>query len=149
MTDPIEYTARWRVRTYELDSYGHVNNAVYLNWAEEIATEHAEAAGYGREWSARQGGGWVVRRSQISYHRPAMFGEDVELTVRVELVKGARGVRRTVIRRGADAELLAEVRTEWVWVRLSDGRPAPVPKELVELAAEVTAATLAGRRSQR
>jgi acyl-ACP thioesterase len=41
--DPIEYAARWVVRNYELDSNGHVNNAVYLNWAEEIASRHAEA----------------------------------------------------------------------------------------------------------
>ncbi len=149
MTDPIEYTVRWRVRNYELDSNGHVNNAVYLNWAEEIAAEHAEAAGYGREWSVSKGGGWIIRRSEITHHRPAVYGNEVELTVRVELVRGVRGVRRTMIRRVSDEELLAEVLTEWVWVRLHDGRPAPVPKELVELAAEVTAATLAGRRSRR
>ena len=135
MVDPLEYTVRWRVRSYELDSNGHVNNAVYLSWAEEIATEHAEAAGYGRDWSIAKGGGWVIRRSEILHHRPATYGDEVELTVRVELLKGVRGVRRTMIRRSPDGELLAEVLTEWVWIRLSDGRPAPVPKELVELAA--------------
>lgn len=145
MTDPIQYTVRWWVRNYELDRNGHVNNAVYLNWAEEIAAEHAEAAGYGRDWTLSKGGGWVIRRSEITHHRPAVFGDEVELTVRVELVKGVRGVRRTMIRRAGDGELLAEVLTEWVWVRLSDGRPARVPTELVELAADVTAATLAGR----
>jgi len=55
-------------------------------------------------------------------------------------------VRRTWIRRVADGELLAEVLTEWVWVRLSDGRPVPVPKELIDLAAEVTKATLDRQR---
>jgi len=70
----------------------------------------------------------------------------VELTVQVELVKGVRGVRRTTITRGSDRVLLAETLTEWVWVRLSDGRPSPVPQELVDLAASVTAQTLAARR---
>jgi acyl-CoA thioesterase FadM len=41
---------------------------------------------------------------------------------------------------------MAEIFTEWVWVRAGDGRPAPVPKELVELAAEATEATLHQRR---
>jgi len=140
--DPIEYAARWPVRNYELDSNGHVNNAVYLNWSEEIASRHAEAAGYGRAWSIGKGGGWVIRRSEITHHRPAVYGDEVEVRVRVQLVKGVRGVRRTWIRRTADGELLAEVLTEWVWVRLSDGRPAAVPKELVELAAEVTKASV-------
>jgi acyl-CoA thioester hydrolase len=146
--DPLEFTIRWPVRGYELDSQGHVNNAVYLSWAEEVATAHAEAAGYGRDWSVSRGGGWVIRRTEISYHRPAVYGDEVELTVRVELVRGARGVRRTAIRRVGDRELLVEVLTEWVWVRLSDGRAAPAPRELVELAAAVSAATLAKRRAR-
>jgi acyl-CoA thioester hydrolase len=145
--DPLEFTMGWPVRGYELDSRGHVNNAVYLSWAEEIATAHAEAAGYGREWSERRGGGWVIRRTEINYHRPAVYGDAVELTVRVELVRGVRGVRRTSIRRAGNGELFAEVLTEWVWVRLSDGRPTSVPRELVELAAVVTEATLAKRRA--
>ena len=144
--DPLVFTLRWPVRGYELDSNGHVNNAVYLSWAEELATAHAEAAGYGRDWSISRGGGWVVRRTEITYHRPAVYGDEVELIVRVELVRGARAIRRTTISRVADRELLAEVVTEWVWVRVRDGRPAPAPRELVELAASVTEKTLAQRR---
>jgi acyl-CoA thioester hydrolase len=144
--DPLQFTLRWPVRGYELDSNGHVNNAVYLSWAEELATAHAEAAGYGRAWSATRGGGWVVRKTEITYHRPAVYGDEVELTVRVELVRGARAMRRTTISRIGGDEPLAEVLTEWVWVRLRDGRPAPAPRELVELAAAVTEKTLAQRR---
>src|ERR1700682_5347768 len=101
--DPLEFTVRWPVRGYELDSRGHVNNVVYLSWAEEIATAHAEAAGYGRDWSASRGGGWVIRKTEITYHRPAVYGDEVELTVKVELVRGARGVRRTTIARAGVA----------------------------------------------
>ena len=131
--DPIEFTVRWPVRIYELDSNGHVNNGVYLGWSEAVAAMHAEAAGYGREWSLERGGVWVVHKSEITYRRPAVYGDEVELTVRVELLKGARGVRRTKIRRAADGELLCEVLTEWAWVRPSDGRPVRIPPELVEI----------------
>jgi acyl-CoA thioester hydrolase len=148
VVDPLEFTVRWPVRGYELDSRGHVNNAVYLSWAEEVATAHAEAAGYGRDWSASRGGGWIVRKTEITHHRPAVYGDEVELTVRVELVRGASGVRRTTIHRVSDREPLAEVLTEWVWVRLSDGRPMAAPRELVDLAAAVTASTLAKRRAR-
>jgi acyl-CoA thioesterase FadM len=60
--------------------------------------------------------------------------------VRVEYVRGTRGIRRTSIAR--DGEPLAEVLTEWVWVRSENGRPARVPEELVEVAREATAETL-------
>jgi acyl-CoA thioester hydrolase len=143
--DPLVYRARWRVRSYEIDQNGHVNNAVYLNYAEALTVEHAEASGYGRAWTEAQGGAWVVRRHEVEYLRAAMMGDELELTVRVELVRGVRGVRRTTIARVPGGEPVAEVLSEWVWVRLGDGRPARVPAELVEVAAPVTAATLARR----
>ena len=137
-SDPLRHLDRWRVRSYELDSNGHVNNSVFLSWAEEIATRHAEAAGYGREWALAHGGGWVVHHAELTFHRPALYDDDVELEVVVEMIKGARGLRRTFMRRLPDREVLCEVFPEWAWVRLSDGRPARVPAELVALAASLT-----------
>jgi acyl-CoA thioester hydrolase len=142
--DPLVHGARWRVRSYEIDQNGHVNNAVYLNYAEALTVEHAEAAGYGRAWTEAHGGAWVIRRHEIEYLRPARLGDELDLEVRVELVRGVRGIRLTTICRVADGLPVARVRSEWVWVRLSDGRPTRVPAELVEIAARATAATLAG-----
>src|SRR5215216_1826084 len=92
------FTARWRVRSYELDTNGHVNNAVYLAYAEEVATLHAEARGFGRAWTVGQGGAWVVRRHEIVYHRAAVYGAELELTTTVKDMRGARGVRETSIK---------------------------------------------------
>ncbi|HEX2221216.1 MAG TPA: thioesterase family protein [Candidatus Limnocylindria bacterium] len=131
MADPLVFSQRWKVRTYEVDENGHVNNAVYLQWAEQLTAEHAEAAGFGREWSVGHDGAWFVRRHEIRYHRPARRGDEVELTVRVVSVGGVRGSRRTEIRHAASGQLLAEVASDWVWVRLSDGRPSRVPPEIL------------------
>jgi acyl-CoA thioester hydrolase len=131
--DPWEFSEEWQVRQYELDSQGHVNNAVYLNYAEQVAIDHAEAAGFGREFNERHDGGWVVRQHEIVYHRPAVYGDELRVTTRVESLGGARATRRTQIRRRQSAELLAEAVTQWTWVRRSDGRPARIPAELVSL----------------
>ena len=58
----------------------------------------------------------------------------MEVSVRVEELRGARGVRRTWIRRATDGELLCEMLVEWAWVRIADGRPARIPRELLQLA---------------
>ena len=126
----LEHTLRFRVRSYELDQNGHVNNAIYVAWAENVTNEHAEAIGFGRAWSLERGGGWVVRRHEATYHLPAVALDEIEATVRVEGVRGVRGWRRTWIRRAADGALLAEVFSEWAWVRTSDGRPARVPDDI-------------------
>lgn len=129
--DPWTYTTRWRVRQYEVDYNGHVSNATYLNYVAQLTSEHGEVSGFGRAFSLANGGAWVVRRHDITYHRPALDGDELELTVRVISVGGARGVRRTTIVRPADGARIADIETEWVWVRLTDGRPARVPPEVV------------------
>jgi len=118
------------VRSYELDSNGHVNNAVYLAYAEEVAVMHAEALGFGREWTLAQAGAWVVRKHDITYHRPARFGQELELTTTVTAMRGARATRETRIAL-ATGDLLAELSTEWVWVRAGDGRPSRLPDALL------------------
>lgn len=123
------YRTRWRVRVYELDANGHVNNAVYLNYAEQVAIEHAEALGLGREWCIAHGATWVVRRHEILFRQPAAYGDELELTTRVESLKGASGVRRTSIVRVSDHQPIADVTTQWVWVRLADNRPTRLPPQ--------------------
>jgi acyl-CoA thioester hydrolase len=131
LSDHPVYRTRLGVRVYELDTNGHVNNAVYLNYAEHVATEHAEALGFGRAWTLAHGGTWVVRRHEITFHQPAVYADELELTTRVEIPRGARGVRHTSIVRVADQLPVADVVTEWVWVKLANGRPARVPPELI------------------
>jgi acyl-CoA thioester hydrolase len=119
------------VRSYELDSNGYVNNAVYLGYAEELATLHAEALGFGRAWAQANAGLWVVRRHEITYLWPAGYGDELELTTQVEEMRGARAVRRTTMRLAPSGRPVVEMRTEWVWVRASDGRPQRLPAALV------------------
>ena len=130
--DPWRHTVRFAVRQYELDQLGHVNNAVYLNWAEQVAIDHVEALGLGREWSIAHEGGWVVREHHVTYHRPVRYGDVVLVTTLPQEPSGVRGVRRTEIHRESDMALMTEAVTEWIWVRLSDGRPTRIPAELTE-----------------
>ena len=136
----LEHTLRFGVRTYEVDENGHVNNAVYLQWAENLTADHAEAAGFGRAWSLERGGAWLVRRHEITYHQPAVRGDEIEATVRVLALGGVRGVRRTTFVRSGDGVAIADVESEWVWVRVSDGRPMRVPAELMDRYRPVLAA---------
>jgi acyl-CoA thioester hydrolase len=121
------YTTTWRVRSYELDANGHVNNSVYVAYAEEVANQHADAIGFGRAWTREHAGTWVARRHAITYFLAAAYGDDLELTTEVAEMRGARAIRNTTIRRVSDRNVLVQMQTEWVWVRLSDGRPSRIP----------------------
>ena len=139
----LQHSEQWRVRTFELDSNGHVNNAVYLNYAEQVAVDHAEALGYGREWAERNGIAWAVREHHVVYHRPAVYRDLLTLTTRVVSMGGVRAVRQTTITREPDGVQLAEITTEWVCVRISDQRPTRIPADLLAgYAADLAAGTV-------
>ena len=141
----LEHSEQWRVRTFELDSNGHVNNAVYLNYAEQVAVDHAEALGYGREWAEHHGVAWAVREHHVVYHRPAFYRDLLRLTTRVVSMGGVRAVRHTTIHREPDDELLTEITTQWVCVRIADQRPTRIPADLLAgYAADLAAGTVAG-----
>ena len=124
------FTVRCKVRPYELDSHGHVNNSVYINYVEFAATEHVEAIGIGKVWCAAAGGAWVIRKHDITYRQAAIYGDEVDVTTKAEAFKGATGTRRTTITRVSDSVILAECMTDWVWIKLPEGRPARVPAEI-------------------
>ena len=124
------HTIRLRVRHHDMDVQGHVNNAVYLHYVEEAAIEHAGLIGFGPERLRELGGTWVVRRHAITYRRPAVAGDELDVTTTIVSLERTRGTRRTAIERGG--ELLAEAETEWVWVG-NDGRPRRLPAEAVEV----------------
>lgn len=125
------FSTTWRVRSYELDSNAHVNNAVYVAYAEEVAALHAEALGFGRDWTIQRGGMWVARRHEITYLRPANYGDELRLTTEVQEMRGARAIRHTTISLTADSTALVDMRTEWVWLRVSTGRPDRIPREII------------------
>ena len=129
----MRHTLRLRVRHYEMDALGHVNNAVYLQYAEEAAVEHARALGFDAERWKELGGAWVVRRHEIEYRLPAVAGDDLAVTTHIVRLDRMRGTRRTTIAR--EGVLLAEATTEWIWIGL-DGRPRRLPQEVVALFTE-------------
>jgi len=80
----LTHTSICRVRHYECDGYGHVNNANYLRYAQETALSAWAARGFSLARLAAMGRGWQSQAIDIEYLRPLMYGESVE--VRVTLV---------------------------------------------------------------
>src|SRR5205085_11785835 len=74
-----KYTRTFRVRHYELDSFGHVNNAVYANYLQEAAIEASTDAGFSPKWYAEANTGWVIRQLAIRYHLQASYGDEPEV----------------------------------------------------------------------
>src|SRR5438552_2790729 len=79
MSKPIEpppgrqvFARDFKPAASDIDANGHVNNVVYLGWAQDIAIAH---------WAARQPAvdqakwAWIVIRHEVEYRRALLPGE--------------------------------------------------------------------------
>ncbi|MCX6284797.1 MAG: acyl-CoA thioesterase [Bacteroidetes bacterium] len=77
------FQSRISVRGYELDSYGHVNNAVFFNYFEQARWELFQKKGLLEELTAR-GLFLVVVEVHLRYQHEIKFGDEVEITTTVK-----------------------------------------------------------------
>ena len=113
-----------KVRTYECDSYGHVNNANYLNYLELARCEFLRDVGFDYAAMVKAGYGIYVARVEIDYKMPAFTDDELLIETR-SIKKGAvSGVLAQQVWRGKD--LLAEAKVTWAFVD-SKGMPTKIP----------------------
>jgi acyl-CoA thioester hydrolase len=118
---------RLTVRSHELDSYSHVNNAVYQEWFEEGRESLLRAGGRDYDWyPANLGLHFVVVRTEIDFRLGARRQTVADVHTRLAKI----GDRSVTFRQAAvrdDGALLAEARTVMVFTK--DARSVPVPDD--------------------
>ena len=121
------FERRFTATDAEIDELGHVNNAAWVRWIQEIATAHWRAVAPPVHVEAYL---WVVTRHEIDYLRAAGPGETVTGRTWVEdAPKGAR-FDRYVEFIGDDGKLRVRARTTWAILDKASGRPLRVPPEV-------------------
>ncbi|KJH73309.1 acyl-CoA thioesterase [Aliterella atlantica] len=121
-----------RVRHYEMDALGHVNNAVYQSYLEQAAIEHSEHLGLTLDVYRQLGGVFVMRRLEIDYLRPAVAGDSLDIATWLQQLRGPRAIRRYEIRQHDSEPLLVTAEAMWVWVEAATMRPRAIPKLIQE-----------------
>jgi acyl-CoA thioester hydrolase len=112
-----------------IDELGHVNNAVWVQWIQEMATSHWRAAADPAHIAAYI---WVVTRHEVDYLRPLLVGQTAHARTWVgEAPRGAR-FDRLVEFSGGDGKLLVKAQTTWAVIDQAAGRPVRVPKDVAE-----------------
>jgi len=129
------FVTQLRVRHYEMDALGHVNNAVYQHYLEQAAVEHSEQLGWSMQRYLAVGGVFVLRRITIDYLRPAVAGDRLEVATWIMELRGPRAMRGYQISRPADGATLLTAEGLWVWIELATQRPRSIPRELLDVLA--------------
>lgn len=142
-----------RVRSNELDSLGHVNNANYVIFIEQAAIDHAAALGLDQARLTEMGGVFLTRRHFIDYIKPAFAYDHLRVVTWIGGMHGARATRFYEIERQRAAEveawplpdrviepgetlppfgdLILRARTDWAFVDVVTGRPRRMPPEVL------------------
>ena len=124
---PVPFEIMVHVASADIDEQGHVNNVVYLRWAQDVATAHWLALA---PVELQPSVGWVALRHEIDYKAPGFLDDELRVRTWVGTVKGLAFERHTQIVRGADQRLLAQARTLWCPINPETGRPKRVSPEL-------------------
>ena len=111
-----------------IDELGHVNNAVWVQWIQQVAVAHWDAVA---SQAHRDAYYWVVVRHEIDYLRPAHEGD--RITARTWVADAPQGARfdRFVEFTGPDGKICVRSKTQWAIIDKVLGRPIRVPAEVV------------------
>jgi len=122
------FEMRFTALPEHIDELGHVNNAVWVQWIQEVAVAHWRSVAAPEHGEAYF---WVVVRHEIDYLRPAHEGDTV--TARTWVGEAPQGARfdRFVEFAGADGKACVRARTDWAIIDRASGRPIRVPPEVV------------------
>ncbi|HUP66708.1 MAG TPA: acyl-CoA thioesterase [Sphingomicrobium sp.] len=111
-----------------IDELGHVNNAIWVQWIQQVAVAHWDSVAPQAHKDAYY---WVVVRHEIDYLRAAHEGD--RITARTWVGEAPQGARfdRHMLFTGADGKPCVRAKTQWAIIDKAAGRPIRVPPEVV------------------
>jgi acyl-CoA thioester hydrolase len=114
------------VRTYELDSFGHVNNAVYLQYFEQARDEYLRLMGLSFDDFARTQTQFVITEARVRYVAAARYGDELLITGEILERGPASSLFTYTITR--DGTLIAEGETHGAFLSATTGHPIRIPE---------------------
>jgi acyl-CoA thioester hydrolase len=111
-----------------IDALGHVNNTVWVQWIQDMATAHWDTAARPEDRAAFF---WVVVRHEIDYRGNVSEGAEITATTWIEgPAMGAKSLRRVEFT-DASGKRLVSAATTWAMLDRATGRLARVRPEVL------------------
>jgi len=123
----VTFTLAKTATEADIDELGHVNNAVWVRWIQDIAVAHWAAVATAEQQAAYI---WVVTRHEIDYR--GNVGPDETVTGETWVPDPPKGARfdRHVRFTGADGKVKVEAVSTWALLDRETGRLLRVRPEL-------------------
>ncbi len=122
---PPRYELEYRVRFDEAGADGVLRSSGYLRYAQDLAWQHVETAGFGQDWYRARHLLWLVRGVDLEVRAPVRYGTALVATTQLIGRRKVGARRRSTFRTSAGASV-AEALIDWVLID-EDGRPSRIP----------------------
>lgn len=120
-----------KVRGYHLDVYQHVNNARYLEFLEEARWDGLEKSP-AFQWMTEKNIAFVVVNINNNYRRPAVLGDVLTVSSKLEQLNGKSGTLSQVVTLNPNGEVVADALITFVCIDLKTQKALPLEGELRE-----------------
>jgi YbgC/YbaW family acyl-CoA thioester hydrolase len=124
MRKPVQ----WR----ELDSAGHVNNAIYAEWGEDCGMNCVAHFKWPATRMAEHNMGIFYRRMWLEYVQPALPGDEVEIVAWLSDMKRVTAMRHFAVKRVRDGALLCQINILAVSANTQTSMPMRIPQEMLD-----------------
>ena len=106
-----------------IDLLGHVNNVLYVQWMQDVATAHIEQLGLGLAQYLQLKHAMVAVEHHVQYRKAAFEGEDLILRTWLDDLNTLYSFRQYVFYRPKDQGILFVGQTKWACIEIESGRP--------------------------
>ena len=129
---PFKFSALTRVGFSDTDAQGIVYYGRYLPYMDLARVEYHRKLGLLGMDIGDPGVEFVMRACTIEYHAPAVFDDEIEVSVRAGRIGRTSATYAFEARRARDDELMVTAEQTIVLVDLEERRPREIPAEFRE-----------------
>lgn len=112
-----------KVKTEHIDVLGHVNNVVYVQWMQDVASAHIETLGVGLDQYLEMKHAMVAVEHHVQYRKAAMLDDDIILRTWLYEINALYSFRQYAFFNAKDRSLLFTGNTKWACIEIASGRP--------------------------
>ena len=122
------YSTKITVTKEHLDHLQHVNNIQYVKWVQDIAIEHWEKA---ITETISKSYFWVLLHHSISYKKPAVLKDVIEVKTFIKSSKGLKSIRCVEFYNAETQILLASSDTTWCLFNTESKKPTRITEGII------------------
>ena len=124
------YSTTIKVTAEHLDDVQHVNNVIYVQWMQDIASMHWNAFASDK---LKDQVLWMIKRHEVDYYNQAFLNDELLMTTWTGEYTNVTWKRHYEIIRPADNKKIITAASVWIPLDRTTQRPRRIDDELINM----------------